>query len=215
MALKDKAGNEIPLDGVDAKVYGLIERALEGATAGLGALVTTAVAESVKGALDETLKGVNEKIAAVEAKVAAAPTKGKEGDGPPKAPEGESDLAKALKSLTEQVTKLTQERESETKRTAAERLADEFIGKKLPNLSADAKGVLRRRIVAAQAADEAAAAKLVDEWKAELKAAGVDTSAPQFSADPKKEGAAGGGGEDEEAKRAKIEKIKSRGALVT
>lgn len=175
--LKTADGKPVNLEGVDAKVVGL----LEVVGAALTTQVETAVAgvgETVKTQVTEALKPVATQIE--ELKKAPAPTPPKPGDKP------EPDMPAWAKGLVEKIDGIATERAAEKEQATVAGSVKGYLDKHLPNLG-DARAVIERRLVAMKPKDEAAIKQAVTELREEYKLAGVDVK--KFDADPAGEGA--------------------------
>lgn len=183
--LKTADGKPVSIDGVDAKVVGLLDvignalsTQIETAVAGVG--------ETVKTQVTEALKPVATQIE--ELKKAPAPAPGaKPGDKPGDKPApGADDMPAWAKGLVDSVTALTTERAAEKEGATIAGSVKGYLDKHLPNLG-EARAVIERRLVSMKPRDEAAIKAAVTELREEYRVAGVDVK--KFDADPAGEGA--------------------------
>lgn len=196
--LKTADGKPVNLEGVDAKVVGLLEvvgaaltTQVETAVAGVGETVTTKVTEA--------LKPVATQIE--ELKKAPAPAPGaKPGDKPGDKPE--PDMPTWAKAMMEKVDGLATERAAEKEGATIAGSVKGYLDKHLPNLG-ESRAVIERRLVSMKPKDEAAIKAAVTELREEYKLAGVDVK--KFDADPAGEGAKPQ--PKDEAEKVKAEKL--------
>lgn len=218
MALVNKEGKPIDTSGVDAKIVGLIESALDGVTA----QVTAGTAESVSAAIApiteklEALGGFGEKLTELESKLGQAKPKDQSGGGDPKDQGkggGASDeLMQAIKDLAEKVNGIASEREAEKSQTATTQRVDAWLKQHRPNLPDAARARVRARVIAGNPADDKAVEAAVKDIQQEMADLGVKDVDTMFNADPKNEGGSAGAGDGtaEAKKQASLDQVKSR-----
>ncbi|MCL4221037.1 MAG: hypothetical protein KJZ65_06680 [Phycisphaerales bacterium] len=180
--LKTADGKPVSLEGIDAKIVGL----LEVVGAALTTQVETAVAgvgETVKTTLTESLKPITTQIEEIKK---TAPAPGAPTPKPGEKPAPGDDMPAWAKGLVDSVTALANERAAEKEQVTVAGSVKAYLDKHLPNLG-DARAVIERRLVALKPKDEAAIKQAVTDLREEYRVAGVDVK--KFDADPKGEGA--------------------------
>lgn len=176
--ITDANGKPVSLEGVDAKVVGV----LGAIGAALSTQIETAVAgvgETVKTQVTEALSPIATQIEEIK-KAAPNPGAPKPGDKP------EPDMPAWAKAMMEKVDGLATERAAEKEGATVAGAVKGYLDKHLPNLG-ESRAVIERRLVAAKCKDEAAIKTAVTELREEYRLAGVDVK--KFDADPKGEGA--------------------------
>lgn len=195
--------------------------------------------DQIKGVISETLKANNtEMVKDIDARITQAvspitsrveqmegkineasktptPTgdplnKGGDGGG---GGDGFKDVLASIKTLSEKVDTVVNERDEERTRRAARALVDEVVGKKYPNLKG--KQAVMDKLYAAQPKDEAALDALVEAEKKYAEALGLDGKAfGAASASPESESGKPGNGSDgaseEEKNKARADEIRKR-----
>lgn len=182
--LKTADGKPVSLEGVDAKVVGL----LEVVGAALTTQVETAVAgvgETVKTTMTEALAPITSQIEEIK-KAPGSASRATE-ENPEGKPGASGDEMPAwAKGLVDSVTALANERAAEKETQTVAGSVKAYLDKHLPNLG-ESRAVIERRLVAAKCKDEAAIKAAVTELREEYRLAGVDVK--KFDADPAGEGA--------------------------
>ena len=139
------------------------------------------------GGSDDEVKALKAEIESLKAtiKEAGTPPK-KEAETDPEPKGTASEVAEAIKALTDKVDGLLSERDSEKKTATAQQLAEKVVADKYPNASEGQKKSLIRRITSMAPADEDAAINAGKEVITEWTDAGVKVEG--IAADSSKEG---------------------------
>lgn len=206
MALTDKDGKKLSVDGVDEKIVLLLDQVTDGLEGRLAAKLTT-VEEAVQ-PLSELPAQVTKLTEALEAK--PKDDKGENDDKDKNAGGGDEPPTWATK-LIERVDGLASEREADKKASAMRTRVAAYLDAKRPNLSGKHRERVEARLLAIEPEDDKAIEKGLGDLKQEFADLGVGNVDTIFSADKAAEnGDSGGGSDKDQAKREAMERIQKR-----
>lgn len=199
---KGKDGQDVTLD-IEDNLGSAISQIVEGAVAP----VVATIGESIRSALTEAIKPLEQKFEAMEQGDGESGKADANGVPKAKAKAAQDEPPAWAKGLIETVASISTERQADKQRSTSEQLVEAYIAKNHPNLDAGRRAFMRDEALAAAPKDEAAVRLAAQKSIARMTALGVDVL-KSFGASPAAEGAKNDTGNADAEKAARIKRIR-------